>query len=145
MCSIVYRQEVKRTVNLFNLFIGERLRAHIVVEMISYLNGFGMDCRQSGDVIEIRRAEKGWLSCSNILERILVAGSGGEVALIPAQTRAYLSLTAIPKPLRERLSAARILWADIESRERADYGNDLGEELMQFLRRYGVRFYRVPV
>lgn len=122
----------------------ESILRDIIAEMIGYLNGFGMDCRHSGNVIEIRRMQKGWLSCSNILERILLGDAGADTVAVPDGTRAYLSLTAIPKSLRERLTKEQIVWADIESRERADFSNDLGEELIQFLRRYGVRFYRVP-
>ena len=60
----------------------------------------------------------------------------------PKEAKAYVSLTAIPQTLRDRLAATGILWMDIEKRERADFGNDAGEEVVQFLRRYGVRFYR---
>jgi hypothetical protein len=36
-----------------------------------------------------------------------------------------------------------VMWIDIEKKERSVFGNDLGEEVVLFLRRYGVRFFRV--
>jgi hypothetical protein len=54
-----------------------------------------------------------------------------------------LSLHRIPDPLRSALSRRRVTWLDLEAKERSDSGNDLGEEVVQHLRRHGVRFFRV--
>ena len=61
---------------------------------------------------------------------------------LPTNLDVMLSLTAIPTPLRQKLSARRVMWIDIERKERSDYGNDLGEEVAQYLKRYGVRLFR---
>jgi hypothetical protein len=53
-----------------------------------------------------------------------------------------VSLGRIPTATRRRLEGAGTLWIDIESKERAALSNDVGEEIVQFLRRYGVRFFR---
>ena len=55
----------------------------------------------------------------------------------------YLSLVQIPEDLRRALDAAGVMWIDIDRKERSDSGNALGEEVVHYLRRYGVRFYRV--
>jgi len=55
----------------------------------------------------------------------------------------FLSLRVISSDLRKSLSARGVMWVDIESKERSDFGNDLGEEVVLYLRRYGVRFFRV--
>jgi hypothetical protein len=55
----------------------------------------------------------------------------------------FLSLRGIPQSVRARMKEQRTLWIDIESKERADIDNDLGDEVVLFLRRYGVRFLRV--
>jgi acetyltransferase-like isoleucine patch superfamily enzyme len=55
----------------------------------------------------------------------------------------FLSLRGIAQSVRARVKEQRTLWIDIESKERADIDNDLGDEVVLFLRRYGVRFSRV--
>ena len=54
-----------------------------------------------------------------------------------------LSLNKIPESLREICQAKKIMWIDIEKKEQSKYWNDLGEEVLLFLKRYGVRFIRV--
>jgi acetyltransferase-like isoleucine patch superfamily enzyme len=123
----------------------EEIYRDISVEMVAFLRGHGMDCQQAGDVIEIRRTAGRWPFRRIVCERIWMrtASCSEDLAFtFPTDAKAYVSLTAIPQTLRDRLAATGILWMDIEKRERADFGNDAGEEVIQFLRRYGVRFYR---
>ena len=55
----------------------------------------------------------------------------------------YISLKTIPTQVRQTLNAMGIMWFDIEKKERPLFWNELGDEVALFLRRYGVRFYRV--
>ena len=54
-----------------------------------------------------------------------------------------LSLRAIPNQVRKNLVQKGMMWIDIESKEQSDLTNDLGDEVLFFLKRYGVRFIRV--
>jgi hypothetical protein len=56
----------------------------------------------------------------------------------------YLSLKEIPPQDRKRLGASGVMWIDVQNKEHPMTGNDLGEEVVLFLRRYGIRFFRVP-
>ncbi|MGW8321571.1 MAG: hypothetical protein ACWGSD_08470, partial [Thermodesulfobacteriota bacterium] len=56
----------------------------------------------------------------------------------------FLSLRTIPAEDRERLKRDRIMWVEIARKEQSSYSNDLGDEVLLFLKRYGVRTIRVP-
>jgi hypothetical protein len=36
-----------------------------------------------------------------------------------------------------------VMWIDIENKEQSDLTNDLGDEVAVFLKRYGVRLFRI--
>lgn len=117
----------------------------IIKEMVLFFEGFGMNCRHLGDVIEIRRKAKGWLGEKWVMEHLWMKESSDTAELtirLPPELRVYVGLSGISAKDRERLSAARIMWGDIQNRERSEETNAVGEEVFQFLRRYGVRFYR---
>ena len=63
---------------------------------------------------------------------------------LPHGTRVFLSLRKIPEELRRNLGGRGIQWFDIERKERSSHRHQLGEEVAQYLRRYGVRFNRPP-
>jgi hypothetical protein len=56
----------------------------------------------------------------------------------------FLSLWEIPGEVREYLSARKIMWIDVTKKEQSRVSNDLGEEVLSFLKRYGVRTLRFP-
>jgi acetyltransferase-like isoleucine patch superfamily enzyme len=66
-----------------------------------------------------------------------------EVEAPPPDTDVLLSLHRIPDRLRAQLTIQKMMWLDLEAKERPDGGNDLGESLVQHLRRYGIRLFRV--
>ena len=57
----------------------------------------------------------------------------------------YLSLKSISKQNRRKLDLRKILWIDIDRKERSELSNKLGEEVIQYLKRYGVRLNRVSI
>lgn len=63
---------------------------------------------------------------------------------VPADGGVWVSLPALPPAWRSHLDRHGIPWIDIENKERSDHGNDLAEELAQYLKRFGVRLLRVP-
>ncbi|HRK00282.1 MAG TPA: acyltransferase [Ignavibacteria bacterium] len=52
-----------------------------------------------------------------------------------------LSLKNIPKDLRIKMTQSSIMWADLYSKER-NGTNNIGEETLKYLSRYGIRFDR---
>ena len=54
-----------------------------------------------------------------------------------------LSLWKLPQHIRLHCNNNNIFWIDIESKEQPDIDSDLGEEIVHFFKRYGVRLYRV--
>lgn len=52
-----------------------------------------------------------------------------------------LSLIKIPDEKRSSLSERGVMWADLETKERKG-SNDIGEETVKYLSRYGIRFNR---
>ena len=111
----------------------------IVSEMIKFFQGYGLSCEQEGDLYCISdRLKKIW--------KLLVKyDEVDEKELLPKklQYHVLLSLRKIPNNYRTILQSRKVMWIEIESKEQSDYTNDLGEEVVLFLRRYGVRFIRV--
>lgn len=123
----------------------EKYLKEIVAEMVGYLEASGLTCRSSAGHYEIidlrrrgsRRRRKTW--------RLTVRSdvvSVDETSRLASDADVFLSLRTVPATVRSTLSDRRVMWIDIERKERSDWGNDLGEEVVQYLRRYGVRFLR---
>ncbi len=114
----------------------------IVAEMVEYWRGSGLSCHEEGPVIEVRqvtrrwffRMEKSWRFIT-VPDQLPETGWNG-VDLV-------LSLRQIPEPIRAELTRRKQMWIDLEQKERSDFGNDLGEEVAHYLKRYGVRLFRV--
>jgi hypothetical protein len=113
--------------------------------MIEYLRGSEIECRNGGNEIDVSWKERRGLHCIQRNENIYVADetlAGFDVALLNSRTTVLLSLRTISEELRGELTARGIQWLDIERKERSSHGLKLGEEVAQYLRRYGVRFNR---
>lgn len=54
-----------------------------------------------------------------------------------------LALAGIDEPERRALESSGRLWLDLAAKQRGGPSNDLGEEIADFLKRFGVRFARV--
>lgn len=119
---------------------------NIVNEMIEYFNGSGLECARNGDCFEVHqdnkmflgKKRKTWLldvAYDDISEKGVLSGN--------RQLDVFVSLETIPKDVRKRFNKEKVMWLDIDKKERPVYWNDLGDEVALFLRRYGVRFDRV--
>ena len=125
----------------------ETILQDILAEMVEYLRGYELACRQEGNEIEVTWKSNGRRSSGQRSEKIrFVTGVSDDPLLPPLKDRTsvFLSLRTIPSDLRRRLEDRGILWFDIERKERSACSHDLGEEVAQYLRRYGVRFNRLP-
>jgi acetyltransferase-like isoleucine patch superfamily enzyme len=118
----------------------------ILTEMMSYLEGSGMTCRANKSTYEIiEQRRRGWRTRLKTW-RLAVnfdAISPHVSDRLADKTDVFLSLRQIPAEVRQDFSRRRLMWIDIERKQRPDWGNDMGEEVIHYLRRYGVRFFRV--
>jgi acetyltransferase-like isoleucine patch superfamily enzyme len=116
----------------------------ILHEMLTYLRGFGLACEDLGDLITVVHQTGGWFAKERVwrlrVETEPVGTSAPEDR--HRDVHVFLSLRRLPDESRHELSRRKV---DIEAKERSDDSNDLAEEVIQFLRRYGVRFNRVAL
>lgn len=67
----------------------------------------------------------------------------GMVSMPPlSKARVILSLVEIDERERQMLKSRRQMWLDIGHKQQGGISNLLGEELVEFIKRYGVRFER---
>lgn len=123
----------------------EGMLREIVAEMISYLSKSGVTCRgrESDYTLEIERTR--FWGCRKDSWRLKVEYRKCEDGAILKDidgVDVFLSLREIPATARSYLNARRIVWIDIERKEQSLFRNDLGEEVAQYLKRYGVRLFR---
>jgi acetyltransferase-like isoleucine patch superfamily enzyme len=119
---------------------------HIMAEFAEYLGGYGMTCKLEDPWLEFSTPRRSWFSSRPRLWRIRVAYSGAGEERTPLGEPGpdvFVSLHAIPRGIREAYDRLGVTWVDIERRERSDHGNDAGEEMIYYLKRYGVRATRV--
>ena len=114
----------------------------IVSEMIEHFRGAGFECHRDGLMLVVHEPGPRWLPGKGREWRCAVVGSrlpdsGLEVADV------ILSLLEIPEKKRADFAVSGQIWIDLEKKERSDHGNELGEEVAQYLKRYGVRLFRV--
>jgi acetyltransferase-like isoleucine patch superfamily enzyme len=115
----------------------------VVTEMAGYFRASGFPCTETGPLLEVEeqkgrlpgRARRRW--------RLLVAHGPQQDAGNAADADVLLSLCHIPDSDRAQWRRRGKMWIDLSKKERSDRGNDLGEEVCLYLRRYGVRLNRV--
>ncbi|MBI1178646.1 hypothetical protein GC207_14535 [bacterium] len=116
----------------------------IIDDCLQYLAGCELPCRRDGSLIELVHHARRWGFVHIVTYRLRLDENGAlpvdDSSAAAVQT--WLSLKRIPEASRQALTQRGILWIDIESRERSNHSNEFGEEMIQFLRRYGVRFTR---
>lgn len=114
----------------------------IVTEMMAHFRESGSPCRQDGDVLEVQVIRRRWLLRSIKVWKCMVAHDQlpepGAVGM-----DVVLSLRQIPEQRRMDFARRGILWIDIEKKERSKIENEFGEEICQYLKRYGVRLFWV--
>lgn len=119
---------------------------NIVSEMIAYFTDSGLFCEREGLYYSVTHVRKEWWLKRKRTWRLQVQDgdiSQDKIDLTSINADVFLSLRTIPKELRRALNAKRVMWIDIDKKEQSRSRHDLGEEVTNFLRRYGVRFYRV--
>ncbi len=118
---------------------------NMIREMILFFQGWGLACEGSGpDDTIIRtkkrrlKGKKGWRL------RVDMESSEDKIAdASAADVDVYLRFRKISVEGRKRLNALNAAWFDVENKERSRSTNDLADEVALFLRRYGIRFFRI--
>lgn len=124
----------------------ERILREIVAELGVYLRGSGFEWRDAGGCYEVVPSGGGGWGRKSRSWRLVVkyeATDADEIRMMTTRPDVLLSLRRLSAEGRAACEARGILWVDIESKERTDAMSDLCEEVVQYLRRYGVRFFRV--
>jgi len=119
----------------------------IIREMEKYFRGSGLEWIPREGYYEVVNQKKKLWGFKKVKWRLRVDHeklSVQEIICSPEDLDVFLSLRTIPKEYRRILNTKKASWIDIEHKEQSLMLNDLGEEVVLFLRRYGVRFFRVP-
>jgi acetyltransferase-like isoleucine patch superfamily enzyme len=118
----------------------------IVDEMAQFFVGSGLACEQKGRLYNVREPARAWWRSTKSW-RLLVSDGDVRKSLNAAdntQLDVVLSLFEIPGDLRTSLRSRNTMWIDIANKEQSRDTNDLGDEVSNFLKRYGVRTARCP-
>lgn len=118
----------------------------ITSEMAIYFRKSGLGCeKQENNIYLVTIDRKRWLRISREQWRlqILYSKEQQELTNLNGRPDVLVSLTEIPHEVRKKLNRLKIIWVDIEKKERTNLSNEIGEEVIHFLRRYGVRFSRI--
>jgi acetyltransferase-like isoleucine patch superfamily enzyme len=119
----------------------------IVDEMMQFFTGSGLACRTTGDdVYEVAHTSRRLWGSKTRIQRLKVhykPDAAFDIGSLDECPDVILSLVSVPEETRKACARRRVMWIDIERKEQPLYWNDLGEEVCLFLRRYGVRLYRV--
>jgi acetyltransferase-like isoleucine patch superfamily enzyme len=122
------------------------LLKNIIAEMTREFNGSGLLCVDRGNYLEIQQEKKSFLREKRKTWRLRIAYEPvlADTDLFKDEKLdVFVSLRAIPQDVRKMFNIKKVMWLDLEKKERPLFWNDLGDEVALFLRRYGVRFYRV--
>ena len=118
---------------------------NMVREMIRFFEDSGLQCEGPGPEYTIfRTGRKGRKKGRGWTLRVDPAVTDGPLTGMPATgPDVYLGFHEIAAPRRAALASQRTAWFDIERKERSEGTNDLADEIALFLRRYGIRFFRI--
>jgi len=119
---------------------------NIIGEMVQFLLGSGFTCEKRGDFYEIKKVSEGRFRPKRIWRMQAVDGDVPQAIEKAGSQRldVFLSLFELPEEARSFLSNRKIMWIDIATKEQSLDSNDLGDEVSNFLRRFGVRTLRYP-
>lgn len=119
----------------------------IVAEMIQFFKDSGLRCEQEGRRYRVSKPASGWRRRTRRSWTVeVVDGDARDAVQRPAfgPVDVLLSLGDIPEDVRRRLQAQGAAWIEIAKKEQSRESNALGDEIAHFLKRYGVRTFRVP-
>lgn len=116
-------------------------------EMIQFFIGSGLECQDKGRYYEIQQPSSRWWRKPRSWRLLATDGSAREALSDfreDVKLDVFLSLWEIPSDVRDSLSKQNIMWIDMSKKEQTRVSNSLGDEVLSFLKRYGVRTARYP-
>lgn len=119
----------------------------IVAEMIQFFKDSGLHCAQEGQRYRVSKPAVDWWRQTGASWSLEVLDGDVEESIRRptfGSVDVLLSLWDIPDGVRRRLRAQGTVWIEIAKKEQSRESNPLGDEIAQFLKRYGVRTFRVP-
>lgn len=119
----------------------------IVTEMAQFFINSGLHCDQQGHRYRISKpASSCWREDGSAWTLEVVDGDIHQAIerLGSGSVHVLLSLWDIPDDIRQRLQSQGTMWIEIAKKEQSRHSNDLGDEVSNFLKRYGVRTLRIP-
>jgi acetyltransferase-like isoleucine patch superfamily enzyme len=119
----------------------------IVAEMIQFFKDSGLRSEQEGQRYRVSKpAVDWWRQTGGSWSLEVIDGDVRDAIQRPTfgSIDVLLSLWDIPDDIRQRLQAQGTVWIEIAKKEQSRESNVLGDEIAQFLKRYGVRTFRVP-
>jgi|GEM_PF-379427 len=119
----------------------------IVAEMIQFFKDSGLRCEQEGQRYYASKSEATlWRRSRRSWTLEVVDGNVRDAVQRPTfgSVDVLLSLCDIPDDIRRRLQARGTAWIEIAKKEQSRESNALADEVAHFLKRYGVRTFRVP-
>ncbi|MGA1792018.1 MAG: acyltransferase [bacterium] len=117
----------------------------VVSEMIDYFRDSGLNCEGNDNNFRIVSIRKFFLIRRKKIWRLKVrydAPIHRDIQDDEHTPDVFLSLKYISPQLRSQLSLKKVVWIDIENKEQSLYSNELGDEVILFLKRYGIRLFR---
>jgi acetyltransferase-like isoleucine patch superfamily enzyme len=113
---------------------------NILRDFVQHLVGSGFTCENRDELYTVQATNRGWFQGKKTWRMQAVAAK----SVHPERPDVFLSLFEVPEEIRSLLSKQNIMWIDIARKEQSRNSNDLGDEVSNFLRRYGVRTLRYP-
>ena len=120
---------------------------NIVAEMIRFFVDSGLRCTQDGLRYSLLKPASCWWRRDGGPWTLEVVDGDVRDAiphLAPGTIHVLLSLQEIPDDIRQRLQSQGTMWIEIAKKEQSRHSNDLGDEVSNFFKRYGVRTLRIP-
>jgi acetyltransferase-like isoleucine patch superfamily enzyme len=115
----------------------------MIQEMILFFQGSGLRCEAAGNNLWNIHKKSGRRRGGRKWRLRVWVGEDNPGLDNGTKAHVFLSLKGIPLQDRKRLSASGVMWIDVQNKEHPMEGNELGDEVVLFLRRYGIRFLRV--
>jgi acetyltransferase-like isoleucine patch superfamily enzyme len=119
-----------------------RILKSILSEMVSYFQFYDISCIVERDTYSFTYSTKRAFFRKSMQSKMIVFLEG-EVnfrdSLKGEHCDTVLSLQNIDAETRKELASRKVMWIDIQKKERSHLSNAMGEEVERFIRRYGVR------
>jgi acetyltransferase-like isoleucine patch superfamily enzyme len=118
----------------------------IVQNMLDFFRGHRIHCKTiSNETVEISFSKQRFcrkVFCSWRLQIKTDRIQNNIMDDLAEKCDVLLSLCEIPVSVKQQCSSKNIFWIDIEHKERSNINHELGDEIVQFLKRYGLRLFR---